>query len=193
MINQEKVNIGDNLNELQENYTNNSVKNIINNNHNNNSSNINNNKENNINNCSSVAKNNISLIINTKNDSFEERPSPSGSSGSSDRISSSLAIYSFNEKLNFVDMKYKDLSKKENIFPHSPHSFVPNTSTTASAPASVQTNLPNETTNSKSSECNSNLQKTKPSVPVKPIASTNNEDADNKSLMHKDSIIRSNE
>lgn len=44
--------------------------------------------------CSANA-NNISLIINGKHDSLEERPSPSGSSGSSDRISSSINSYSY--------------------------------------------------------------------------------------------------
>lgn len=74
---------------------------------------------------SNATGNNISVLIKTKHDNhdghhnkdnvLEERPSPSGSSGSSDRISSSLATYSYT---GHYDTYHKDAFNEREHFQH---------------------------------------------------------------------------
>ncbi|KAI2806018.1 hypothetical protein BLOT_005029 [Blomia tropicalis] len=130
--------------------------------------------------------NDISLIIKNdggKDESLEERPSPSGSSGSSDRISSSMTAYSYNDKMHLnghssekhyfngmdkVDFRHNERLGGENgtnmLAPSSnqPSSYVPNNKT-----KNEVINQCNETSKSLDS-----FYKTKPSIPVKPIAAT---------------------
>lgn len=140
-------------------------------------------------NCESIQSgtsgNGISVIINPKADSkdnsLEERPSPSGSSGSSDRISSSLTTYSYNEKLalnsmsshnhyhnsNFENNYLTDQSTKDSDMYS--RQYVPN------AAIILSNNDDNQMDVVKANSCSGmdKFYKTKPSVPVKPIANSN--------------------
>lgn len=132
----------------------------------------------------------ISLIINhkrsdSKNTSLEERPSPSGSSGSSDRISSSMTAYSYSEKeggLNghspenrFFANLDKAYRRVEENGPYSPK-YVPNMSTSQlkAEKGGCADGQPEGC--SKSSAAPDSFYKAKPSAPVKPMANATAEE-----------------
>ncbi|OTF82182.1 hypothetical protein BLA29_006720, partial [Euroglyphus maynei] len=133
----------------------------------------------------------ISLIINDDDDSnrimlkndnhcLEERPSPSGSSGSSDRISSSLNTYNSSSPNRhhdetFIDVKFHKMNNNDNnanveMAKNSfPHRFVPNSNSIARHGNNIADF--NELSHQQQQK-NYMIIATKPSVPVKPIATT---------------------
>lgn len=128
---------------------------------------------------SSSLASDISLIISSsksdsKDNSLEERPSPSGSSGSSDRISSSLTTYSYNDKLSLNNLKnhYFEngfVNRNESDHHHlysSQQQYVPNGPLSNSADQLDKSTTPSTLP---TSSCLDKFYKTKPAAPVKPI------------------------
>lgn len=101
------------------------------------------------------AGDNLSLLIKAKHDKdnvLEERPSPSGSSGSSDRISSSLATYSYSGHYDpYHKEVFNDRERYQHVFDTSIRTM-PNGSPAKESPMRTAENVTQVDDNDKTNE-----------------------------------------